>query len=138
MAGCCEGSNILIYSCSGAADVGKLSDMVARKMAGAGMGRMNCVAAIGAGISGYVESAKGSDKNITIDGCGTACARKTLEKNGATAVSHVLTELGFVKGKTPPTEENAEKAISTIKEFEGFTPGPEKSGNGGCSCGGKC
>jgi uncharacterized metal-binding protein len=118
--------------------VGKLADEVARKMAESGMGRMNCVAAIGAGISGYVESAKGSDKNIVIDGCGTACARKTLEKNGAAAVSHVLTELGFVKGKTAATKENAEKAIRTIKELEGFVPVPEKSGGDGCSCGGKC
>jgi uncharacterized metal-binding protein len=138
MAGCCEGSNVLIYSCAGAADVGKLADDVARKMAESGMGKMSCIAAIGAGISGYVESVKGSDKNIAIDGCGTACARKILEKTGAITVSHIMTELGFIKGKTLYAKENAEKVISVIKEFEGFTPDAKNEGRGGCSCGGKC
>lgn len=79
---CCGGDVILVYACSGASDVGKVADGVARKMAKDKCGKMTCLTAVGAHLSGFVESAKGADKNIAIDGCHVACARKTLEHIG--------------------------------------------------------
>ncbi len=46
-----------------------------------GFGTMTCLASIGAHLSGFVESAKGADENITIDGCLVACGKKTCAKN---------------------------------------------------------
>jgi uncharacterized metal-binding protein len=101
MAECCTGGTRLIYSCSGASNVGEIADRVARKLRAEGFGTMTCLASIGAHLSGFVESAKGAEENITIDGCPVACARKNLEHIGVKPKSFILTEMGLVKGKTP-------------------------------------
>jgi len=105
MTECCAGGVKLIYSCSGAADVGEAADRVTRKLGKTEFGRMYCLPAIGAHLSDFVETAKAADLNITIDGCPVACARKSLEHIGVTPKSYVLTEMGLVKGKTQVTEE---------------------------------
>jgi uncharacterized metal-binding protein len=101
----CSGGVRLIYSCSGAADVGEIADKVARKLRNEGFAKMNCLSAIGADVSGYVQSAKDADENIIIDGCPVACARKNFERIGVTPKSYVLTEnFGLKKGETPATD----------------------------------
>ena len=102
MAECCCGNEAvkLLYSCSGGADVGALSDRIARRLAKEGFGKMSCLAGVGADISGFIESAKCAEQNITIDGCPLRCAAKNFENRGIKPLSFVLTELGFEKGKT--------------------------------------
>jgi len=116
MAECCGGGTKLIYSCSGAADVGEIADRVTRKLRADGSARMTCLAGISAGLSGYVQSAKGADENITIDGCNTACAKKTLEKIGVTPTSYILTGFGLVKGETPVTDKIIDELFEKIKK----------------------
>jgi uncharacterized metal-binding protein len=128
----------LIYACSGAADVGEIADQVTRRLRAEGFTKMTCLAGIGAGLSGYVKSAKGADENITIDGCPVACAKKTLEKIGVTPTSYILTDMGLVKGETPVTEKIIAKVSEQIKSSKGSTATSVKMGTGGCSCGGKC
>ena len=112
----CGNSNIkLIYACSGASDVGSLSDHAARKMRDEKIGAMSCLAAVGAGLSGFIESAKAADQCITIDGCQVACAKKNLEKIGVTPKSFIITEMGYEKGKTSINENAVNEAVSTIK-----------------------
>jgi uncharacterized metal-binding protein len=48
MVECCEYVTKLIYSCSGASNVGEIADRVARKLRAEGLGRMTCLASIGA------------------------------------------------------------------------------------------
>ncbi|MDQ5985131.1 MAG: hypothetical protein CSYNP_00835 [Syntrophus sp. SKADARSKE-3] len=115
MAECCNGGTALIFACSGAADLGEIADRVARRLRNEGYARMTCLAGIGAGLSGYVESAKGADGNITIDGCQVACARKALEKIGVSPKSHILTDLGLIKGETPVTEEIVASVCEKIR-----------------------
>lgn len=140
MAECCGGSNILIYSCSGAADLGEASDKTARKLRDLGLGKMTCLAGIGAGLSGYVESARGSDKNIVIDGCQVACGKKAMDKIGAKCTPYILTEMGYIKGKTPVTEQLIMEISDAVMnaELKGVAPGKPKQGGGSCGCGGKC
>ncbi len=114
MAECCTDGTRLIYSCSGASNVGEIADRVARKLRAEGFGTMTCLASIGAHLSGFVESAKGADENITIDGCPVACARKNLEHIGVKPKSFILTEMGLVKGKTPV---NVEIVDETTTKF---------------------
>lgn len=106
--GCaCEGGVTLIFPCSGAADVGEISDRAARKMTAAGTGKMFCLAGIGGNISGMIESAKGADKVLAIDGCSLDCARKTLEGKSIDGFSHFrVTDVGLEKGKSPATDEH--------------------------------
>ncbi|HOO52060.1 MAG TPA: putative zinc-binding protein [Smithellaceae bacterium] len=136
MAECCEGGTRLIYSCAGSADVGEIADRVTRKLRDEGYARMTCLAGIGAGFSSYVQSAKGADFNITVDGCQTACAKKTLEKIGVKPISYILTDMGLVKGETPVTETIIAQMCEKIKN--GNPTPPVQISSGGCSCGGKC
>ena len=113
MAECCTDGTKLIYSCSGASNVGEIADRAARKLRDEGFGKMTCLASIGAHLSGFVESAKGADENITIDGCTVACARKNLEQVG---VKPILTEMGLIKGKTPVSGEVVNEIYKKILE----------------------
>lgn len=107
MAGCSCGSEAvnLIYSCSGAANTGYLADAVARKMMKDCDGKMVCLAAIGAGLSGYLESAKSAGKNIVIDGCPVSCGKIIFEKQGLPFEHFITTDFGVEKGKTEITPE---------------------------------
>jgi len=134
MSGCCEGSTRLIYTCSGAADVGEIADRVVRRLRDEGYARMTCLAGIGADLSGFVQSAKGADENITVDGCSIACARKSLERIGVTPTSYILTDMGLEKHETPVTEEIIDKTFQKIKKDSGFAVTSTRKTGGGC-CG---
>ncbi len=132
---CCGGGVTLLYSCSGAADVGELADRAVRKLWKEGFGLKTCLAGVGADLSGFVQSAQGADVNITLDGCPTACAKKGLERIGVKPVSIVLADLGYKKGESPVTEERIENIAAEVKEAL-WTPQKEKADasvtRGGC------
>lgn len=102
----CSASENMVLACSGASDIGHVSDLVARKLRDNGVRKMNCLAVVGAGIEKSIEDFK--TKNIlVIDGCPVDCGKKIMEKNGLTDYKYLrITDLGFEKGKTPATEEN--------------------------------
>jgi len=135
---CCNTKSKLIYSCSGAANTGEIADQVSRKLAKEGYGKMTCLASVGAHISGFIESAKGTGKNITIDGCSIACGKKILEHIGVSLKSYIITEMGVEKGKTSSTEEIVNKISNKIKEDLTFKVeqknNTESDKNSGCSC----
>ena len=137
MADCCSGGTRLIYTCSGSADVGKLADSVTRKLRDDGYARMTCLAGIGADISGFVVSAQGADENITVDGCGIACARKSLERIGVTPRSIVLSDMGYEKGRTPVTDDLVRAVAGNIMAGETVKSEPANAGSA-CGCGGNC
>ena len=106
MAECCCGSDnpiSLLYACSGAANTGYLADNVARALASRGLGKMTCLAAVGAGLSGFVESAKAAGENLVIDGCPVACGGKLFENLGIPFRHFVTTDYGVEKGRTEIT-----------------------------------
>ena len=106
MAECCScGSNDLklIYSCSGAANTGYLADSVARKLMKDNIGKMTCLAAVGAELSGFVESAKCASQNLVIDGCSVACGKAIFDKANLPYEHFILTDMGVEKGKTEIT-----------------------------------
>ncbi len=116
MAECCCGNNgvKLIYSCSGAANTGYLADQTARKMMKNGKGKMTCLAAIGADLSGFIESAKCAQENIVIDGCPVGCGEKIFKKMGLNYTHFVTTDFGVEKGKTEITDEIVENTSDKI------------------------
>lgn len=116
MSDCCKGKNVILYACSGASDVGEISDKVARKLRLENAGKMSCLAGIGANVSGYIETAKGADQCIVIDGCPVNCAKKIFEKQGLKGKFFILTEFGLEKGKTPVTEEVVDEMFEKIKK----------------------
>ena len=78
-----KNETVLMYSCSGCADLGEVADRATRILNRNGFAKMTCLAGVGAGLSGFVESAKGADRVIAVDGCPVACAQTSLKKAGA-------------------------------------------------------
>ena len=102
----------LIFSCSGGADVGGLSDQAARKLTKDGAGKMYCLSGIGGRVSGIMTTAESAAKILAIDGCPLNCAQKTLEQAGFTRIEHLrLADLGLQKGSSPSSPENVEKVV---------------------------
>lgn len=111
---CCGPGPQLIFACSGAADVGKISDLAARKLTAEGAGKMFCLAGIGGRVSGIVETTRAATAILAIDGCPLDCAKNTLEQAGFTKYEHIrLSDLGMEKGKTAPTDE----AVATVVDL---------------------
>jgi uncharacterized metal-binding protein len=100
--GCgCSAAPQLIFSCSGAADVGELADQTARKLSRDGNGKMFCLAGIGGRVSGIIKSTEAAASILAIDGCPLDCTKKSLEEAGFNNFNHLrLTDLGFEKGNT--------------------------------------
>jgi len=112
----CSAAPKLIFSCSGAADVGHISDLAARKLTAEGAGKMFCLAGVGGRVSGILASTQAAQAILAIDGCPLDCARKTLEEAGFARFEHVrLADLGMPKGKTPATEEAVTKVVDHAK-----------------------
>lgn len=110
----------LIFACSGGADVGRLSDVAARRMTADGCGKMFCLAGIGGDVEGILKTTREADKILAIDGCPVDCARKSLERAGITVFSHFqVTSLGFEKGNTAVDDASTRKVAGHGKTLLG-------------------
>ncbi|QJB56837.1 putative zinc-binding protein [Pseudodesulfovibrio sp. zrk46] len=113
----CDSSqtSTLVFSCSGAADVGEVTDQAARELARTGTAKMFCLAGVGGKVSNIMNTIKAADKLIVIDGCPLNCAKKTLQDAGFTEFEHLqLTDLEMTKGTTPATENNIKKVVNVM------------------------
>ena len=100
----CTTAPKLIFPCSGASDVGGLSDQAGRQMTVDGKGKMYCLAGIGGRVEGIMTNTRGAARVLVIDGCPQECARKTMELAGFKDFQHLtLAEMGFKKGEAPLT-----------------------------------
>ena len=109
---CNDGALKTVFACSGAADLGEISDLVARKLHRENVRQMKCLAFIGGGIQEMIDSVKETNM-LVIDGCDLDCGKLTMEKNGISDFHHLrLTDLGYVKGQTPATD----STVLTITE----------------------
>lgn len=106
--GCDKQSNKVVFACSGAADVGELTDLVARKMNKEKLAQMKCLAFVGAGIPKMIESVKGA-KILVIDGCDLDCGKITMQKNGLSDFTHLrLSDIGHKKGNSAPEKQRTD------------------------------
>ena len=106
----CDVAPKLVFACSGAADVGHITDLAARKISSQGTGKMFCLAGIGGRVSGIMATTEAAAKVLAIDGCPLDCARNTLEQAGFNEFEHLqLKDLGMEKGSTPVTDERVEQ-----------------------------
>ncbi|MEM2991400.1 MAG: putative zinc-binding protein [Halobacteria archaeon] len=114
----CEGVEVIIFPCSGAANVGQIANRAAVELAKQGFGNMFCTAAIGAGIKAIIESARASGKMLAIDGCRIACASEILKKAGFNPLEIVVTNLGIKKNfDLNLNEEEVKLVIEKAKEL---------------------
>lgn len=118
MAGCSCGGNCetkLLYACSGMANTGMLSDQVWRKLVRDGNGSGTCLAGIGAGLPGFLQSAQAASRNIVLDGCPVACGAKMFEKAGIAIEHYVMTDFDVEKGKTAITGDIIESVAGRVE-----------------------
>jgi uncharacterized metal-binding protein len=119
MSNCCCSSATkvrLITACSGAANTGYLADAVARKLGKLGTGKMTCLAALGANLSGFVESARGAGENLVLDGCPTGCGKQIMSNLGIPFRQVVMTSFGVEKGKTQITDDVVGRVTLAVAE----------------------
>lgn len=120
MAGsCCAfDENTMILACSGASNVGQLSNQAAIELTQEGFGKMFCLAGVGAHLNGFVQSTKDVPTMVAIDGCPQACAKKILEHAEVPMKSYVvLTELGIEKNKDFSLKrDEIDKVKTAVKE----------------------
>ncbi len=109
---------VLLYACSGGANVAEISDRAARELMFAGKGTMFCLAGLGAGIEGMIQTAKDADVNLVIDGCPMNCAKKIFDQCGIENTTQIkVTDLGIEKVKgVRCTPEQVNTVVSRAKE----------------------
>jgi uncharacterized metal-binding protein len=109
----CESSSTLIFACSGAADVGAVTDWAARELTEEKCAKMFCLAGIGGRVQPIMDATRAAKRLVALDGCPLDCARQTLAAAGFAPALHVrVTDLGFEKGKIA----DADAAVARVKE----------------------
>lgn len=115
---CAPNANTMILACSGASNLGQLSNQAAVELAREGFGKMFCLAGVGAHLSGFVQSAKDVPAMVAIDGCQVACARRILEHAEIPLKAHVaISDLGIEKSMdTNLKREEVDRVKAAVKE----------------------
>ncbi len=105
----------LVFVCSGAADVGELTDRAARRLRDLGHAAMSCLASIGARDQDILFNADLAGRVLLIDGCPKACARRAFEQAGLHRFTHLdLSQAGLLKGRSPATSTNVETVVKRV------------------------
>jgi uncharacterized metal-binding protein len=94
----CEAGEVLIFPCSGGSNCGQIANQAVVQLTEEGIGTIYCLAGIGAHDSVMIETAKAAKRVVAIDGCSTACAKRTLEHVGLMVTDWIcVTEEGIAK-----------------------------------------
>jgi len=122
MSRCCGSKNggktVLLYACSGGANVAEIADRAARQLAAEGRGTMFCLAGLGAGIDSMFQTARDADLNVVLEGCPMDCAKKIFDHAGLTNYVQVkVTDLGIEKKKgVRAADSEVARAVAKAKE----------------------
>ena len=110
--------NVLIFSCSGASNVGQITNGVALKATREKVGQMSCLAGVGAHLDDFVVPSRTCRTLVAIDGCDRQCARKLFDHHEISPALHMdLSTLGFEKKQgAVATEVEIGKAFEMLKE----------------------
>jgi uncharacterized metal-binding protein len=91
-------NNAILLTCSGASNVGQLSNQAVVELTQEGFGKFFCLAGIGAHLTSFVQSAKNNPETIVIDGCPVGCAKRVVEHAEIPLGKYlVVTKLGIEK-----------------------------------------
>lgn len=108
----CNINQYIVLACSGASDLGYISDQVARKLSRNNVRKMNCLTVVATGAEEKIEEFKKCNI-LVIDGCSEDCGKKIMAMRRINDYKYLrLTDLGYEKGKTPTNQET----INTIYE----------------------
>ena len=88
----------LVYSCSGAADVGEMCDKAARTLAREGVGKMYCLAGVGGGVDVMVANARGCSRHAGPGRMRQGLCQKNIGERRENIVHLRASDYGFEKG----------------------------------------
>ena len=121
MAECCNSGKktVMVYPCSGGANVGEVADRAARQLMYDGDAAMFCIAGVGGKIGGMVDTAKGADMSLVIDGCNMDCSKACMDNAGLADYIHLrVTDLGIEKAKPKAaTDDEVTMVVARAKEM---------------------
>ena len=128
----------MILACSGASNVGQLTNQASVELTREGFGQMFCLAAIGGHLPKFVNYARKVPSMVAIDGCSVGCIRAILEHAGVPLGDYiVLTDLGIEKNMNSTLEkadiEKVKEAVRSGMKSASALP-TMNSSDGGC-CG---
>ncbi|MEA5006995.1 MAG: putative zinc-binding protein [Rikenellaceae bacterium] len=111
----CGSTEYIVFSCSGACDLGQITDIVARRLRDNKVRKMSCLATLGAGLGKPYDDL--NKKNILIlDGCPVDCGKKILENAGVTGYKYVrISDFGYKKGETPVNDGVISKVYGEVE-----------------------
>jgi uncharacterized metal-binding protein len=114
----CSTAPKFIFLCSGASDVGEISDRAARRLAKEGKGKMYCLAGVGGRVPDILATVPLAQRILVIDGCPAECAKNTLLQAGFTVFQHLqLKTLGLEKGQSAPSFDNIQVAVNKAAQI---------------------
>jgi len=114
----CSSAKKLIFSCSGAADVGAIADKAARILNQEKIGKMFCTVGLGGKVKPILKATQEASLLLALDGCPLECTQHSLKQAGFNEFLSIrVTDLGMDKGKAPVTEENVNIVVSRCKEL---------------------
>ena len=107
------GEAVLIFCCSGAADVGEIAHQAARRLDEQGRGMRFCLAGVGGRVPAHLGKCRAAQAILVIDGCHVSCGQRTLAEAGFTQVLHLgVHEVGLAKGTSAPTPEHVQRVVT--------------------------
>lgn len=107
---------ITLFACSGASDLGQLTDLAARRVRASGAASMGCLAALGAVRPEKLKAAK-AGRVVAVDGCELDCAMHIMTNQGIVPMTHLcLTDLGLKKGETGVGEAATERVTQALRD----------------------
>lgn len=111
----CGNDNKIVITCSGAADVGYVSDQVARKLSRNNHRKMSCLALFATCDDEKINDFKEMEI-LVIDGCSEDCGKKVMQNRRIDNYSYLrITDLGFEKGKTTTSTETVQQVYDTAR-----------------------
>jgi len=107
----------IIFTCSGAASVGKIGHEVGVLLTNAGQtARLCCTTAVAAGSEMHLNIGHRAKKVIVIDGCPMKCATKVIEKAGI-KIDHSFTVTDFGIAKQPTLNISDEEVLKVALQI---------------------
>ncbi|EHQ36365.1 putative zinc-binding protein [Methanoplanus limicola] len=136
------GKKKIIFACSGASNVGELSNAAAVTLTKEGFGNKACTASLAIKTPSVMKKTEDADEIVVIDGCQVGCAGQIAENAGVDVDQYIIiTKLGIKKtGDMDIVEDDLESVVSAAWEGKCICRENEdnKSDNSRCGCGGGC
>ncbi|MBU4276963.1 MAG: putative zinc-binding protein [Proteobacteria bacterium] len=97
---CADGGQVMLLACSGASNVGQLTNQACVELTQEGFGKMFCLAGVGGKLQGFIQAVKDAPELVILDGCEKGCAKAIMQQAGLPLRGYVvLTQQGIAKNK---------------------------------------